>query len=88
MRSLLIGLVAIIIATFASTASMAAPHREAKNIDKYDGCVCHFGYGSAGCGPTAACNSEHGQCGEACFVKNAQDFSRRLVKQPRARDAI
>jgi hypothetical protein len=74
MRSLLIGLVAIIIATFAATASMAALHRGAKNINNYDTCVCHFGYGSNGCGPSAACSDEGGQCAEACSVKNGRDY--------------
>jgi hypothetical protein len=74
MRSLLIGLVAIIITTFASTASMAALHPGVKNMNSYDGCVCHFGYGSNGCAPSVACGSEGGQCAEACFVKDGQDY--------------
>jgi hypothetical protein len=74
MRPLLIGLVAII-ATFAgATACLAARHREMKTLIHYDGCLCHFGYGIAGCAPDVACTSEGGQCAEACFVPNGQDY--------------
>jgi hypothetical protein len=74
MRPLLLGLVAIIPTLAGATASLAAQHRDMKSLNHYDGCVCHFGYGSAGCAPDVACGSEGGWCAEACLIHNAQDY--------------
>jgi hypothetical protein len=76
MRPLLLGFVVAIIATAASaTASLAAQHRDIKSLTHYDGCVCHFGYGSTGCAPDVACASEGGRCAESCPIPNGEDYS-------------
>jgi hypothetical protein len=75
MRPFLICLVAIVATLAAATPSLAKHHHTIKSsYSSYPGCVCHFGYGDAGCTSDTACEGEGGKCSEACFIQKPQDY--------------
>jgi hypothetical protein len=77
MRSLLIGLVAIIPTLVGPTISLAAQSGEMKSSYHYSGRVCRFGYDGNACIPDVSCGSEGGQCAESCVLSPERDYSAR-----------
>jgi hypothetical protein len=64
MRFLHVFLIATSLTALGSSVAFA--YSNPARGGSYNGCICHFGYGSNGCIESVSCGSSGGRCVQAC----------------------